>query len=134
MVRCRIEGPEPAEPSGLRYIPLAEFELWRNLMETRHRRSVVIEEVSVWISEPTAWWNSGYAAEALEPVLRVRFERPGPGGVPIPIERYFPAECYPEAQEALLSHFDDSSRPRRLLAVPGYFIPVAARVAEQLPA
>lgn len=129
MVRCRLDGPERESPASLRYIPLSEFELWRHLMETRHGRWVTVEDVSLWISEQSAWWNSGYAPDSLEPVLRVRFERPGPAGVPIPIERFFPAETYPQAQEALLSHFDDPSRPRRLSAMPGYFVPAAVRRA-----
>jgi hypothetical protein len=122
MVRCRLSGPDEAEGSLLRYIPLAEFELWRYLMETRHGRSVSVEEVSIWVSEQAAWWNSGYAPETLEPVLRVRFERPGPQGVPVPIERFFPAETYPQAQEALLAHYDGAARARGVMATPGYFV------------
>jgi len=110
----------------LRYIPLAEFELWQHLMESRHGRGVTVEEVSLWVSEQAAWWNSGFAAENLVPVLRVRFERPGPNGVLVPIERFFPAETYPQAQEALLRHFEGASRPRNLFATPGYFLPATA--------
>src|SRR5262249_55758520 len=126
MVRCRLNGPDPESSATLRYIPLAEFELWQHLMETRHGRAVAVEEVSLWVSEQAAWWNSGYAAENLVPVLRVRFERPGPHGVPVPIERFFPAETYPQAQEALLRHFEGPARPRNLAATPGYFIPTSA--------
>jgi hypothetical protein len=45
--------------------------------------------------------------------------------VPIPIERFFPAETYPDAQEALLSHYVGDTRPQRLVATPGYFVPEA---------
>ena len=121
MVRCRLDGPEDAI-EALRYIPLAEFELWRHLMESRHGRQVRIEEVSIWVAEESGTWNSGFAAEELQPVVRLRLERAGPQGVPIPMERYFPAETYPRAQEALLSHFEDA--PCRVLAAtPGYFVP-----------
>lgn len=121
MVRCRLDGPEHAV-EVLRYIPLAEFELWRHLMESRHGRRVCVEEVSIWVAEESGAWNSGFAAEELLPVVRLRLERPGPHGVPIPMERYFPAETYPRAQEALLSHFEDA--PCRVLgATPGYFVP-----------
>jgi hypothetical protein len=124
MVRCRLDGPEHAV-EVLRYIPLAEFELWRHLMESRHGRKVRIEEVSIWVPEESGTWNSGFAAEELQPVVRLRLERASPHGVPIPMERYFPAETYPRAQEALLSHFEDA--PCRVLAAtPGYFVPSRA--------
>ena len=122
MVRCRLDGPFDAV-EALRYIPLAEFELWRYLMETRHGRHIVIEEVSIWMAEESGTWNSGFAAEELQPVVRLRLERPGPHGVAIPMERFFPAETYPQAQEALLSHFEEA--PCRVLAAtPGYFVPL----------
>jgi hypothetical protein len=91
---------------------------------------VSVESISVWVAEDSARWNSGYAAEDLEPVLRVRMEVPDASGVAVPVERYFPAETYPLAQEALLRHFDGALLPERLVAVPGYFVPRADRVAE----
>jgi hypothetical protein len=92
-------------------------------METRHVREVKVESVSIWIAEDAARWNSGFVPEDLEPVLRVRLELPGPHGVSVPVERYFPAETYPQAQEALLRHFEDLTCPKRVVAVPGYFVP-----------
>jgi len=127
IVRCRLAGPDEESPRSLRYVPLAEFGLWCHLMETRHRRAVRIESVSVWVAEDAARWNSGWAAEDLEPVLRVQMEVPGPGGIPMPVERFFPAEIYPEAQEALMAHYTGSARPRRVTATPGYFVPTADR-------
>lgn len=127
LVRCRLDGPEDGGVARLRYIPQAEFDLWRHMMETRHSRKVTVEAVSIWIAEEAARWNSGFAADDLEPVLRVVIERPGPHGVPLAVERYFPAETYPRAQEALLNHFSGVSRPLRVFAVPGYFVPVTAR-------
>jgi hypothetical protein len=124
IVRCRLSGSEEGETSNTRYVPLAEFGLWKHLMETRHGRSVAVESVSVWVAEDAARWNSGYAAEDLEPVLRVRLEVSGPAGAVVPVERYFPAETYPVAQEALLSHFE-GVQPARIVAVPGYFVPTA---------
>lgn len=132
VVRCYLNGPDEGTEAALRYVPLVEFELWRYLMETRHGRRVTVEAVSMWIAEAAAWWNSGFAAEDLVPVLRVRFEKPGPDGLPVPVERFFPAETYPQAQEALLSHFDGASRLRRVTATPGYFVPI--RVARAGPA
>jgi hypothetical protein len=96
-------------------------------METRHHRQVSVETVSVWIAEDAARWNSGFAAEDLEPVLRVRLEVPDAGGVCVPIERYFPAETYPVAQEALLRHFEGPKAPERVVATPGYFVPSSGR-------
>ncbi len=128
-MRCRLLGRDSATVRALRYVPLAEFGLWKHLMETRHERQVSVESISVWVAEDPARWNSGFAAEDLEPVLRVRLELPGPGGVPVPVERFFPAETYPEAQEALLSHYE---QPERVVATPGYFVPMSGAPVEAL--
>ncbi|MFI5184780.1 MAG: hypothetical protein ACHQNV_10290 [Vicinamibacteria bacterium] len=126
LVRCRLDGPNAELASSIRFVPLGEFELWRFLMETRHRRRVLVEAVSLWMAEEAAVWNSGFAPEELEPVLRVRLEMPGPHGVPVPVERFFPAETYPRAQEALLSHMP-GGRSAPVTATPGYFVPAQSR-------
>jgi hypothetical protein len=120
LVRCRLLGMDEGSVKALRYVPLSEFGLWKHLMETKHDRQVSVESISLWVAEDPARWNSGFAAEELEPVLRVRLELPGPNGVTVPVERFFPAETYPEAQEALLSHYVP---PERMVATPGYFVP-----------
>ena len=125
LVRCRLGGQDETESTAVRYVPLSEFELWRHLMETRHRRPVRVESVSVWVSEEAARSN-GLTADDLEPVVRLRLELPGPVGVPVSVERYIPVETYPEAREVLLSHFGGSRRPQRVLAGAGYFVPPAA--------
>ena len=125
LVRCRLGGPEASLPSAVRFVPLAEFELWRFLMEKRHRRKVTVEAVSIWMSEDAVLWNSGYAPEDLEPVLRVRLELAGPQGVAVPVERFFPAETYPRAQEALLSHIPGGQQAA-MTATPGYFLPISS--------
>jgi len=125
MVRCHLDGGEDDPPRALRYVPLAEFELWRHHMESRHHRHVTVDEVSVWIAEDSARWSSLGDVEALQPVLRVRFRARGNTGVPVPVERFLPAETYPEAQEALLSHYDEQP-PHGLQATPGYFVPSAS--------
>jgi hypothetical protein len=123
VVRCRLSGPDETESIALRFVPLVEFGLWRFLMENRHRRLVRVEAVSVWVSEETARWNSGIAAEDLEPVVRLRVDLPGPFGIAVPVERFFPAETFPDAREALLSHFGPQRRPVRVVSTPGYFVP-----------
>ena len=128
MVRCRLDGGRYGTET-LRYVPLAEFDLWRFLMEKRHHRSVTVEAVSIWIPEAAAWWNSGYAADDLDPVVRLRFERGSTHGVPVPVERFFPAETYPLAQEALLAHFEGFTAAEPLTATPGYFVPAEIRSA-----
>lgn len=128
MVRCRLDGSP--QFAALRYVPLAEFGLWQFLMETRHGRRVAVEQVSVWVPEDASQWNSGFEADELEPVLRVRFERPGPHGLGVPVERFFPAETYPEAQEALLTHYEGMP-VSSIVATPGYFIPI--RTARPAP-
>lgn len=128
LVRCRLDGPEEFASQRLRYVPLGEFELWRHLMQSRHGRGVTVEDVSVWVPEHPALWNSGFLEDQLEPVLRVSLVWQGDLGLPTPVERYFPAETYPEAQEALLSHRAPAQGPRHeVVATPGYFIPSAAR-------
>jgi hypothetical protein len=123
LVRCRLDGAEDWRAETLRYVPLAEFELWRLFMETRHHRRVSIEAVSVWLAEDPTVWNSGFSPDDMEPVLRVRLERPGPHGVPIPVERFFPAETYPVAQEKLLAHIPVEPGMRAVRATAGYFLP-----------
>lgn len=122
LVRCRLGGPDETETASVRYVPLREFELWRHLMETRHRRSVRVETVSVWLSEEAARRN-GLTADDLDPVVRLRLDLPGPVGVPASVERFLPAETYHEARDILLSHFGGSRRPQRVLAEAGYFVP-----------
>ena len=129
MVRCRLDGQQDVPERNLRYVPLAEFDLWKHLMETKHHRTVTVEQVSIWVPEDAARWNSGYVAEDLQPVLRVRFQKPGPQGTVFTMERYFPAETYPEAQEALLSHAENAAC-RQLSATPGYFVPLHVRTSE----
>ena len=126
MVRCRLgPGEDPAQT--LRYVRLAEFELWRYMMETRHRRQVVVEEAALWVPEDASLLTSAIGdPELCEAVVRIQFEVPGSLGFPVPVERFLPAETFPEAQAALLSHFD--SAYRGVTATAGYFVPAAARL------
>lgn len=133
MVRCRLDANDDPSPERLRYVPLAEFQLWRHLMETRHARRVTIEQVSVWLPEEPELWNSGFLPDELEPVLCLRLSWPGPHGVPTPVVRYFPAETYPQAQEALLSHFPQDAAARDVRATAGYFVPEPAWRARREP-
>ena len=128
LVRCRLSGPDAGGVGSLRYVPLAEFGLWTHLMQTRHQRRVTLEAVSVWVPEEPALWTSGFDGTDLEPVLRFRIDVPGPEGATVRVERFFRAESYPVAQEALLSHYplEPGSEPGR--AVPGYFVPPAVAV------
>ena len=126
MVRCHLgPGDDPAQT--LRYVRLAEFELWRYMMETRHRRVVIVEEASLWVPEDASLLTSAIGdPELCEAVVRIQFEVPGVHGFPVPVERFLPAETFPEAQAALLSHFE--SAYRGVTATAGYFVPAAARV------
>jgi hypothetical protein len=119
LVRCRLDGPEDDPSTSLRYVLLAELDLWQYLMETRHRRRVTIESVSVWIPDVAARGMWVLPADVLEPVFRISLERPGPQGSMVPVERFFAAETYPLAREALLSHVPGL---RRLRATAGYFV------------
>ena len=85
MVRCHLEGGDNDPALALRYVPSAEFELWRHFMETRHARTVIVEDVSVWVPEAPEAWSEDLDPEALQPVLRVRFERSGPQGMVVPV-------------------------------------------------
>jgi len=126
MVRCHLDGGEDRPAREARYVPAAEFELWRHFMETRHRRTVTVDEVSVWIAETPRGWLGEMDADLLAPVLRIEFEKPGPQGNSVPVVRYFPAETYPEAKAALLAHFDPRCR-WSVRATPGYFVPASER-------
>ena len=88
LVRCHLApGDDPAET--LRYVRLAEFELWRYMMETRHGRVVVVEEVSLWVPEDASLLTSAIGdPELCEAVVRIHFEVPGSHGVPVPVERF----------------------------------------------
>jgi hypothetical protein len=130
IVRCRLEGAGEAA-SSIRYVPLVEFELWRHFMETRHGRAVTVETVSVWVPENAWLREAGYAVEELEPVLRVHLDLVGPHGVPVPVERFLPAETYPEARDALLAHFQRRRLWRGMTATPGYVVPARARSGEK---
>ena len=119
LVRCRLDGIDTE--AGVRYVPVADFGMWLYLMETRHRRKVEVEAISIWI--PESGWGEppdGVREEELEPVLRVLLELPGPHRVAVLVERFFPAETYPEALEALLAHFDSTTGPVKTRA--GYFV------------
>jgi hypothetical protein len=129
MVRCRLDDSAGRLVSERRYVPAAEFNLWRYLMETKHQRVVVVERYSVWVPEMAETWDEGLSVEELEPVMRVLFERPGPDGVMIPVIRYFPAETFPQAKTALLKHFDVRCR-WTLEVTPGYFVNVGQQVED----
>ncbi len=122
MARCRLDALEQGIPDSLRFVPLSEFDLWRHLMETRHGRRVLLESVSVWMPEGPGLSEHGLEFEDLEPVVRVHFDRPGPFGIPVPVERFFPAETYPRARAALLSHWPLGQTAVDVQVSPGYFV------------
>lgn len=123
IVRCHL-GPGDDPWNTLRYVRLAEFEMWRFLMETRHRRDVVVEEVSLWVPDDATLMAADIDDPELgEAVVRICFETPGWHGVPVPVERFLPAQTYPEAQAALMSHFEAASS---VTTTAGYFVPAGA--------
>jgi hypothetical protein len=126
MVRCHLDGSEDNPARDLRFIPAAEFDLWRHFMETRHVRMVTVDEVSIWMPDTLELLEDEIDADAMEPVLRVRFEKPRGEGLSVPVERFFPTETYPEAKDALLAHFDPRCR-ESVQATPGYFVASASR-------
>jgi hypothetical protein len=126
MVRCRLDASQ--DNSALRYVPAAEFDLWRHLMESKYARAVAIEDCSVWVPEKAALWDDGIDTDQLKAVVRVRFEKPGPQSTVVPVIRYLPNKTYPEAKAALLAHFDLRCR-WSLVATPGYFVSTAASVS-----
>jgi hypothetical protein len=124
MVRCHLDGDDPT--LEVRYVPAAEFDLWSYLMQTKHERSVTVDEVSIWVPETTDAWAEEIDADALHAVLRIRFEKPGPHGAVIPAVRFFAAETYETAGAALLAHFDPRCR-WSVEATPGYFVAAPSR-------
>jgi hypothetical protein len=126
MVRCHLDDSD--DSSNRRYVPAFEFELWRHFMATQHGRPVTVDEVSVWLPENPEMLDEDIDPETLEPVLRVRFEKPAsPGSGPIvPVVRFLPIETYPVAKEALLGHFDERCQ-NSLEETPGYFVTAGER-------
>ena len=125
IVRCHL-GPGEDPSRTLRYVPLAEFELWRYMMETRHRRQVLVEDVSLWVPDDAMLVAAeGADPELCDAVVRLRFEVPGRHSVPVPVERFLPAFTYPVAQAALMSHFEYTCLA--VTETAGYFVPGAAR-------
>ena len=122
MVRCRLDAREGDAPE-VRYVPAAEFDLWRHFMTSRHARAVEVEEVSVWVPEQSEAWDDAIDADRLQPVVRVRFDKPGPRGMAVPVVRFLPTESYPGAKAALFAHFDMRCRWSAEVT-PGYFISV----------
>jgi hypothetical protein len=123
MVRCHVEpGEDPSRT--VRYVPLEEFALWRYLMETRHKRAIRVEDVSVWVPDDASLLGAIEDPEQCEPVLRIDFQARGEHGVPVPVQRYLGVERYPEAQQKLLAHFDAANGV--ITATAGYFVPRAA--------
>jgi hypothetical protein len=86
-----------------------------------------VEEVSLWVPEEASLLGTIGDPELCEPVLRIHFEVRGSYGFPVPVERYLAADTYPEAQAALLSHFQLAYRV--VTATAGYFVPRTALVA-----
>lgn len=123
MVRCHLDGSHAT--SELRYVPAAEFDLWRHLMVNKYVRPVTVEEVSVWVPEKPEVSADGIDADQLHAVVRIRFDKPGPQGTLVPVTRFFPSETYPEAKAALLAHFDLRCR-WGVEVTPGYFVSAAA--------
>ena len=102
-------------------------------METKHTRAVAVDEVSVWVPETPRVWDEHMDADALEPVVRVHFEKPGIDGVMVPVERFLPAETFPRAKAALLAHYDPRCR-WTLDSRPGYFVSGAKSQTEDVEA
>jgi hypothetical protein len=125
LVRCRLVPSPAGDAHAQRYVPMAEFGLWKYLMETRHRKKVVVEAVSLWVAEEPGLWDSGLSGDELEPVLRIRFSVQDSAGVAQPVERFFHALSYPVAQEALFRHYPIAGTPADLRATAGYFLPLA---------
>jgi len=125
MVRCRLGNG--LDGAAQRYVPLTEFGLWKYLMESRHRKQVLVDAISVWVPEEPTLWSAGVVSEDLEPVVRVRFSARGVLGALVPVERYFAALSYPQAQEALFAHYTPGTRPGDVRATAGYFLPLSMR-------
>lgn len=121
LVRCAMlrGGQEPQR----RYVRQTEFGLWRHLMEKRHRVVVVAQRASHWLSDRVAPGEPDFEPETCEPLVRLCCQVRGPGGLPMPLERYLPPEELEPAQSALLSHYEGRLEGNRLVLIPGYFMP-----------
>ncbi len=123
LVRCCLDGP--ADPvARRRYLPLRELGLWAHLMRTRHGRQVTEEIAAPWLSEEEARTLCAQLdPEALEAVVRIRFETQGPLGLPMPVVRFVPAEHHSAVSALLRAHYAGRLTARPWDILPGYFVP-----------
>ena len=129
MVRCRLDGPDDDPARALRYVPLAEFELWRYLMETRHAPRSPSRTSRSGCPRTRRCWTSAIvdpeaASRCCASASRGRARR----ARRCPSSASSPRRPIREAQEALLAHFESGLRAA-LTRPPGYFVPAAASAA-----
>ena len=111
IVKCfvRNRGADGSSRSS-RFVPLDLFNLWKFLMEERHRFEIVEPVTSLWF-EKGATSESSYAGIDYEPVQQVElFYFSENDGMLHQEIRYFPSsdpEKYRMIREAFVSHYRD---------------------------
>lgn len=109
IVKCFVQKMDAeGAPRSVRYVPLEIFNLWKFLMQERHRFRVTDATASLWFERGQAT-ESSYAGIEYEPVTQVElFYFAEEDGMLHQEVRYFPSadgERFGEIKEAFTSHY-----------------------------
>ena len=102
-VRNRYRHESPVE---VRYVPLEEYELWKYMMETRHKLAIVDCKTLLWIDgDEFEVKRSFYTAFPREKVIRISVLVPSDfAHTYYPSIRYFPGKDYETLRDRFLHH------------------------------
>ena len=107
LLKCWVKNRYRDEsPIEVRFVPLEEFELWKYMMETRHRLSIVDCRTLLWISADEFDEKcSFYSAFPRERVVRISVLVPSDfAHTYYPSIRYFPGKSYETLRSRFLNH------------------------------
>ncbi|MFH1278532.1 MAG: hypothetical protein ABIK65_09150 [Candidatus Eisenbacteria bacterium] len=109
IVKCRVRRPDVSDaPSSPRFVPLDIFNLWKFLMEERHRFEVFGPKASLWFERGAAT-ESSYVGIEYEPVTQVELFYFAEEDDMLHQEvRYFPSgdeEEYDHIKHAFTAHY-----------------------------
>lgn len=130
MVKCYVRHDDPPDSAASpRFVPLDIFDLWKFLMEERHRFRVSDPKASLWFERGAATASS-YAGIEHEPVTQVElFYFAEEDGVLHQEVRYFPSgdgEAYDRIKSAFVAHYRNHKVQGRgdpkLNETPGVYI------------
>ncbi|MFH0925858.1 MAG: hypothetical protein V1872_09585 [bacterium] len=100
----------------IRYVPLAEYDLWKFLMIHKHNFFIKDEESTIWIDEEEYERKRGfYPSKNLEFVNRVvTYLYSKKDNMLFPVTRFFPKKDYENIKKTFLSHLTESSKKNNI--------------------